>query len=940
MRRKGPWRLMMLCAVFFLGARLSYATTTEIVRLQGLHQGKLKKLQIEIHCEKSERAFCQKILKIVRQDFPKVLEFFQYVPRDRVHIQLAPAPVQANGSATVFPQNSITLNDYPPLGDSTLQGKGNWARSLLVHEFAHIVSLEMTHGFLHAIRFFLGSSFKLGGVAPRWFIEGTAVVLETLLTRDGRLDDEDVAYALTQSLLNSSSCQKLDCLDQPKHYPFGRTPYWAGGFFLHHLEQQKPGTLRCLVRSNSSRLPFFLNRAFKQCTGLRAEQAFEQFREAFLKEQTKKRPLQAKKLLKGLGKYARLQWEKTMALSERYLAYVVSDREQQYLGLFHWETGYAEFKQFKRRIYSVQTFSASEDIFSVQLSQGGLKQEVHFLDAVTGRVRRSRQIVGEMLFTLEDNQFLVLRYQQSRWKLYLNQGTEYLLHEFPLLMNLGDPHLIRQQGALALGFTLNLTSGYAYGTLPLAELATSDYQKIRKKNFTVLYQGAEFLRYQDSCEDRVVLKEGDKSLVIGHWKNLTRWQGVKAFTQESLKDIAFLKMSPSQVVTRQLRGEKLFSRQKRSCQDFVKSLEKRGVTRQLRRLKYQPETLTGQPADQTKKYPRLVHYLPNYAMLWYTNLNGLDQLQVSTLLADPKQRHQFNLSMAYYPSLSETVPSGNYRFNFGKNFFEASYNRSFFGSSLGRGANEFKSLTGRIGRNWLGNPWSFSSNLFYEQDEREDFISQRESDQVGVAFGLAYRSAYWKSLLQSLSFSLTGWQQKTLGFPGFIGGNTALKGLFRFGRSLFTEFKTSYGKLDKRTFSDGVLYGGGASSTIGDGAVFHEFYGLPLNDAFGNEISTARLEGQWRFANPHHGKGLFPLFTRSWRLIGGGSFLHAERVFLDPTLFRQKSLYGAYGGLSWRGNLFYLVPTQIDLLATQVLNEEDSLGILFLVKTDLFPRSI
>ena len=171
----------------------------------------------------------------------------------------------------------ITLLTYPPTGSGYLVGRDDWIRNLLIHELVHIVHLDMTEGFPDIVRTIFGSIGKFGGIVPVWFSEGLATWAETAFTSGGRGRSRLLRYETDRKLLDGDFCRTIDCLDSPGVYPRGSTAYWVGWRFLSFLEERKEGTLRCLVKTNSGKVPFFFYQAFHECTGRSAPENFADF---------------------------------------------------------------------------------------------------------------------------------------------------------------------------------------------------------------------------------------------------------------------------------------------------------------------------------------------------------------------------------------------------------------------------------------------------------------------------------------------------------------------------------------------------------------------------------------------------------------------------------------------------------------------------------------
>ncbi len=282
-----------------------------------------KKLTIHLHFPVDKKVFAENSIRIIKSDFHKIHNYFDYMPRSSVHIVVSESAGEANGSASVFPRNTIYLNDFPPHEYSSLSHTGDWLRILLVHEYTHILTLEMTNGLRQFFRFFLGSTMKWSQFMPRWLSEGVATWAESEFTKEGRIHHPLIRSKMVSLLKSANTCQGKLCLDKPRHYPFGGYAYWIGGYLLSHIEKRKQGSIKCLFGKYSKTLPFLIDHRLKKCTGKSFEENFKEFRKKYLSKNTSRCYFTEKKIC---GKFSRklrnINWFKGHAENNDIAAFV------------------------------------------------------------------------------------------------------------------------------------------------------------------------------------------------------------------------------------------------------------------------------------------------------------------------------------------------------------------------------------------------------------------------------------------------------------------------------------------------------------------------------------------------------------------------------------------------------------------------------------------
>ncbi|HUX42174.1 MAG TPA: hypothetical protein VMV83_13490 [Rectinemataceae bacterium] len=162
-------------------------------------------------------------------------------PSGRIPVLLADAFREQNGYFTVFPSTRIVLEIAPGMVDDELSSSVDPLRDLFAHELAHALSLSTRPPLFELGRFLFGDpvapAFWLG---PRLLAEGTAIAAESGGPGEGRGRTADPLSAapILQELVENRRPGFWEASGAGGAWPFGSSPYAAGGPFASWLEQR------------------------------------------------------------------------------------------------------------------------------------------------------------------------------------------------------------------------------------------------------------------------------------------------------------------------------------------------------------------------------------------------------------------------------------------------------------------------------------------------------------------------------------------------------------------------------------------------------------------------------------------------------------------------------------------------------------------------------
>ena len=179
-------------------------------------------------------------LAIAEQVHLKLLPFFYTAPRNKTELVLVDDYDYSNGWATPLPFNQIRLYVNPPEDVDSLEHTDDWLHGLILHEYVHILHLDMASGITSAGRRVFGRLPWLfpHQFTPSMFKEGLAVYLETDHQQGyGRLDGSYLPMQMRAELLSHGGDSLNQAVIPLRDWPSAK-PYLYGAYFWAFLAQQ------------------------------------------------------------------------------------------------------------------------------------------------------------------------------------------------------------------------------------------------------------------------------------------------------------------------------------------------------------------------------------------------------------------------------------------------------------------------------------------------------------------------------------------------------------------------------------------------------------------------------------------------------------------------------------------------------------------------------
>lgn len=896
----------------------SSITKTYTIRVET----KYGQLVAQIHAHESHRPMVSRISEILHHESRELLEYFQWIPDDTIHIIIKEAVNSSNGFATVFPRLKIEINDFPPVGYNYLNSSGDWLKNLLLHELVHIIHMSQHRGVVDWVNTLFGSIGRsMTGLVPRWFSEGIAVWAETKFTDSGRLRDEMMLFESRKALLSKQFCKTTDCLSVPGKYPYGHAPYWLGGMFMNFLEKQRPGTIRCLIQNNSKKIPFFLNEVFQECLkGENLEQAFQRWMDFELnllnESQKTTQSIIDQQQLKALDFSDKATvWYKGAELRGDELFYVENNEsrfvdELAILNIF--EPTLRQLVRTQGPLMSISKINPTPN--EIQL------EEIPYLSDVPpdwwsfNTQSKKEELLTDKganlyYFQVEEKKSYVFRYDNFSWKLLeINDVNEKLIKKFSDSEHIYWPYINSKKSLEFLTYD-SKEALYQHHTL-------GGHSKL---GIDFTYKGQLYLL--DRCGDHSIFKVNNDKFGIFKDGKLTTFKDALAsnivqFKGSELATLYWFKTKPNNVY---VSGQ--------TCDEFIKSLRGGFVLNKSPQKNKINESVKNEFFESN--FQRWKHLAPKY---WFASIligDTVNFYRIFTSLSDPTEKLNMLINFDHYPSISKI--GGDYGISYlFKNDWSISgfFNQSFNVSTID-GAVENQSAVGAgVGKSKSFGRWDYRLSLTYLEAKENDYLSSRKSKRYNVSQSLSMNKHFNDDFINRFDITASVYKQNTEGRTNFIGQDYFLNTSYYLADFWMTHWNLAYSRMDKRDILSGSIFAGERNS--------HSFYGLDTSSAFSNELANSRLQFDFKIFDSYRDIFGMPILLKQTRLLLGAEWLKADYIFLGSKFLIKNDITSIHAGLRLKTHAFYYLPITVDTIFAQTRAKDGTTESRYFFQMDAF----
>ncbi|MBI2346870.1 MAG: PD40 domain-containing protein [Deltaproteobacteria bacterium] len=188
-----------------------------------------------IHYAAELEPVARKVAAITEEVHGRLSPRYRWTPWGRTQLLLTDSYDTANASASVLPYNWLLIRVTAPDPESPLATYDDWLRTLIMHEYTHILHMDQVGGIMRVPRLLLGKTVAPNGILPGWMREGLATYEETRQTTGGRGRASFSEMMLRTAALNDR-WPKIDQADGLGwRWPGSHSQYIYGVKFLEWL---------------------------------------------------------------------------------------------------------------------------------------------------------------------------------------------------------------------------------------------------------------------------------------------------------------------------------------------------------------------------------------------------------------------------------------------------------------------------------------------------------------------------------------------------------------------------------------------------------------------------------------------------------------------------------------------------------------------------------
>ncbi len=228
-----------------------------------------------VHFNEKQESQAAKAAQYLEEAYAKLTPILHWKPWGRTEVVVTDNNDSPNGMSSTLPYNWSLLRLTSPDPDSVLSDYDNWLRTLVFHEYTHILHLDQYGGAVTIPRIILGKTVSPNGTVPGFIREGIATYIETEETTGGRGRAAYANMMLRTAILNN----KFPHIDEADglqwKWPSYESMYIYGVKFLRWIKENY-GEEKIMEFNNEMSKSFMLYAVNHQARHVFTDIQFEQ----------------------------------------------------------------------------------------------------------------------------------------------------------------------------------------------------------------------------------------------------------------------------------------------------------------------------------------------------------------------------------------------------------------------------------------------------------------------------------------------------------------------------------------------------------------------------------------------------------------------------------------------------------------------------------------
>jgi len=190
-----------------------------------------------IHYHQGGEEIAKRAAVLAEDVHGRLVPRIKWEPVQKTHVVLVDAMDEANGMSTPIPYNRMVLYLTQPVGEPGFGTTAyeEWLRTLITHEYTHILHLDMVTGFPRVYQNIFGRIYFPNMFEPIWMIEGLATYEETEQTSGGRGRSPGSEMVIRMAVLEDRFPRLSQAAVYPDLWPAGDVPYLFGEAFTRYI---------------------------------------------------------------------------------------------------------------------------------------------------------------------------------------------------------------------------------------------------------------------------------------------------------------------------------------------------------------------------------------------------------------------------------------------------------------------------------------------------------------------------------------------------------------------------------------------------------------------------------------------------------------------------------------------------------------------------------